>query len=95
MEIQKPLAPKVLHPQLRDYPRLPMPPEELHYVGEPLAVVIAESRYIAEDALELIDVDYEVLPAVGVHRRRAAARRPPRAQRRRVQCGRAAHPERR
>ncbi|MFI5590178.1 xanthine dehydrogenase family protein molybdopterin-binding subunit [Amycolatopsis sp. NPDC051758] len=73
MEIQKPLAPKVLHPQLRDYPRLPMPPEELHYVGEPLAVVIAESRYVAEDALELIDVDYEVLPAVGST---AAALRP-------------------
>jgi carbon-monoxide dehydrogenase large subunit len=49
---------------LCDYPRLPMPPEELHYVGEPLAVVIAESRYLAEDALELIEVDYEVLPAV-------------------------------
>ncbi|MFI5613631.1 xanthine dehydrogenase family protein molybdopterin-binding subunit [Amycolatopsis sp. NPDC051903] len=64
MEIQKPLAPKVQHPQLRDYPRLPMPPAELHYVGEPLAVVIAESRYLAEDALELIEVDYEVLPAV-------------------------------
>jgi len=63
-EIQKPLAPKVLHPQLKDFPRLPMPPEELHYVGEPVAVVIAETRYIAEDALELIDVDYEVLPAV-------------------------------
>ncbi|QYN19969.1 xanthine dehydrogenase family protein molybdopterin-binding subunit [Amycolatopsis sp. DSM 110486] len=64
MEIQKPLAPKVQHPQLRDYPRLPMPPAELHYVGEPLAVVIAESRYIAEDAMELIEVDFEVLPAV-------------------------------
>ncbi|MEV4601912.1 xanthine dehydrogenase family protein molybdopterin-binding subunit [Amycolatopsis sp. NPDC049253] len=64
MEIQKPLAPKVQHPQLRDYPRLPMPPVELHYVGEPLAVVVAESRYIAEDALELIEVDFEVLPAV-------------------------------
>ncbi|WP_326836135.1 xanthine dehydrogenase family protein molybdopterin-binding subunit [Amycolatopsis rhabdoformis] len=64
MEIQKPLAAKVQHPQLRDYPRLPMPPAELHYVGEPLAVVIAESRYLAEDALELIEVDYEVLPAV-------------------------------
>ncbi|HEY3463505.1 MAG TPA: molybdopterin cofactor-binding domain-containing protein, partial [Amycolatopsis sp.] len=73
LEIQKPLAPKVQHPQLRDYPRLPMPPEELHYVGEPLAVVIAESRYVAEDALELIEVDYEVLPAVGST---AAALRP-------------------
>lgn len=63
-EIQKPMAPKVLHPQLKDYPRLPMPPEEVHYVGEPVAVVIAESRYLAEDALELIEVDYEILPAV-------------------------------
>jgi carbon-monoxide dehydrogenase large subunit len=63
-EIQKPLAPKVLHPKLKDFPRLPMPPEEVHYVGEPVAVVVAESRYIAEDALEQIDVDYEVLPAI-------------------------------
>ncbi|HEX3788040.1 MAG TPA: xanthine dehydrogenase family protein molybdopterin-binding subunit [Pseudonocardiaceae bacterium] len=64
MEIQKPLAPKVLHPELKDFPRLPMPPVEVHYVGEPVAVVIADSRYVAEDALELIDVDYDVLPAV-------------------------------
>jgi carbon-monoxide dehydrogenase large subunit len=63
-EIQQPLAPKVQHPDLVDFPRLPMPPREVHYVGEPIAVVVAESRYLAEDALELIDVDYEVLPAV-------------------------------
>lgn len=65
LEIQKPLAPKVLHPQLKDFPRLPMPPRSVHYVGEPIAVVIAESRYTAEDALELIEVDYDDLPAVG------------------------------
>jgi carbon-monoxide dehydrogenase large subunit len=64
MEIQKPLAPKVMHPKLKDLPRLPMPPEEVHFVGEPVAIVVAESRYIAEDALELIDVDWEVLPAI-------------------------------
>ncbi|GAB2986611.1 xanthine dehydrogenase family protein molybdopterin-binding subunit [Amycolatopsis acidiphila] len=63
-EIQKPLAPKVMHPKLKDFPRLPMPPEEVHYVGEPVAIVVAESRYLAEDALELIEVDYETLPAV-------------------------------
>lgn len=34
------------------------------YVGQAVAVVIAESRYIARDALELIEVDYEELPAV-------------------------------
>jgi carbon-monoxide dehydrogenase large subunit len=63
-EIQKPLAPKVMHPKLKDFPRLPMPPEEVHYVGEAVAIVVAESRYLAEDALELIEVDYEILPAV-------------------------------
>ena len=34
------------------------------FVGEPVAAVVADSRYIAEDALELIEVDYEELPAV-------------------------------
>lgn len=34
------------------------------YVGEPLAIIIAESRYIAEDAAELIFVDYEQQTAV-------------------------------
>jgi 2-furoyl-CoA dehydrogenase large subunit len=38
--------------------------DKVRYVGEPVAVVVAESRYIAEDALELIDVTYEALPAV-------------------------------
>jgi aerobic carbon-monoxide dehydrogenase large subunit len=34
------------------------------YVGDPLAVILAESQYIADDALQLVDVDYEPLPAV-------------------------------
>ncbi len=34
------------------------------YAGEPLAVVVARDRYIAEDALELIDVEYEPLEPV-------------------------------
>lgn len=37
---------------------------KVRFVGEPVAAVVAESRYIAEDALELIEVDYEELPAV-------------------------------
>ncbi len=36
----------------------------VRYVGDIVAVVVAESRYAAEDALELIDVGYEPLPAV-------------------------------
>lgn len=38
--------------------------ERVRYVGEPVAVVVAEDRYLAEDALDLIRVDYETLPAV-------------------------------
>jgi carbon-monoxide dehydrogenase large subunit len=41
-----------------------MADHEVRYVGETVAVVIAESRRVAEDALELIDVDYEELPSV-------------------------------
>src|SRR6266702_1422202 len=36
----------------------------IRYVGEPLAVVVTENRYQGEDAADLVDVDYEVLPAV-------------------------------
>ena len=36
----------------------------VRYVGEPVAVVVAADRYLAEDALDLIEVDYEPLPAV-------------------------------
>jgi carbon-monoxide dehydrogenase large subunit len=38
--------------------------EEVVYVGEPIAAIIANSRYEAEDIAELIEVSYEVLPAV-------------------------------
>lgn len=37
---------------------------EVRYVGEPIAVAIAESRYLAEDALDAIEVEYEDLPEV-------------------------------
>ena len=36
----------------------------VRYVGEPLAVVVTEERYQGEDAADLVDVDYDVLPAV-------------------------------
>ncbi len=37
---------------------------KVRYVGDPVAVVVAESIVQAKDAAELIDVDYDVLPAV-------------------------------
>lgn len=46
----------------------------VRYVGEPLAVVVAASRYVAEDAAELVAVDYEPLPvALDAERAREAA----------------------
>ena len=38
--------------------------DEVAYAGEPVAVVIAEDRYLADDAAQLVVVDYEPLPAV-------------------------------
>ena len=36
----------------------------VRYAGEPVAVVVARDRYLAEDAAELVDVDYEPLDAI-------------------------------
>jgi CO/xanthine dehydrogenase Mo-binding subunit len=41
-----------------------MASEKVSYVGEPIAAVAASSRYIAEDALELIDIEFQPLTAV-------------------------------
>jgi len=38
--------------------------DTVRYAGEPVAVVVAEDRYIAEDALELIEIEFEPLDAV-------------------------------
>lgn len=42
----------------------PLPAEKVCHVGEPVAAVVARSKYQLEDAMELIDIDYEPLPAV-------------------------------
>ena len=47
----------------------PLAREKVRYVGEPVAFIVAASRYVAEDALELVEVDYEPLPTVADARR--------------------------
>jgi len=42
--------------------QVPLAKEKVRHLGEPVALVVAESRYLAEDALEAIEVDYEPLP---------------------------------
>lgn len=41
-----------------------LPTDKARHVGDPVAVVVARSRYLAEDACDLIEVDWEPLPAV-------------------------------
>jgi carbon-monoxide dehydrogenase large subunit len=41
-----------------------LPADRARYVGEPLVAVVAGSRYAAEDACELVEIDYEPLEAV-------------------------------
>lgn len=60
----KPLPQRFPHPALHYQPQYPLAAAQVRFVGEPVAVVVAESRYVAEDALELIEVDYTPLPAV-------------------------------
>lgn len=45
-------------------PYYPTATDKTRFVGEPVAVVVASDRYVAEDAAELVEVDYEPLPAV-------------------------------
>ena len=51
-------------------PEAPAPPMrvladgDVRYVGEPIAIVVAENRYLAEDADELVSINIEPLPAV-------------------------------
>ena len=45
-------------------PHPPMAVDEVRYVGEAVAVVVARDRYVAADAVAAVDVDYEPLPPV-------------------------------
>ncbi len=45
-------------------PRPPFAEGEARFVGDPVAMVVADSRALAEDGADLVDVDYEPLPAV-------------------------------
>ena len=63
-ELSKPFTPGRYAAGLRvPIPEYASAVEKVRYVGEPVAIVAAESRAVAEDALEFIEVDYAPLPA--------------------------------
>jgi CO/xanthine dehydrogenase Mo-binding subunit len=47
--------------EVRDYP---LALDKVRYQGEPVALIVADSKYAAEDALDLVEADYEPLAAV-------------------------------
>ena len=51
-------------PGFENFLQLPIDGEKVRYVGEPLAVVVATTPYVAEDALALISAEIEELPAI-------------------------------
>lgn len=42
----------------------PLAVDKVFWVGDPIAAVVAEDKYIAEDAAELVEIEYEPLPAL-------------------------------
>ncbi len=59
-----PAAPAFVAEKKQIPPRFPIAEKEVAYQGEPVAVVLTEAKYQGTDAANLIEVDYEVLPAV-------------------------------
>jgi carbon-monoxide dehydrogenase large subunit len=51
-------------PGMRNPERLSLATDKVRFVGEPIVAVAASTRAIAEDAVELIDVEFEPLPVV-------------------------------
>ncbi len=51
-------------PGFERYLQMSLADDRVRYVGEPIALIIAENRYVAEDAAELVYVDYDQMEAV-------------------------------
>lgn len=41
-----------------------LPTDRVTYVGQSIAIIVAETRFAAMDAAELVEIDYEMLPVV-------------------------------
>ena len=64
-DIENDVRPAIPTSRMKGYyatPYWPLARGKVRYVGEPVVAVVADSRYAAEDALGLIEIDYEPLP---------------------------------
>ena len=63
-EITHPFPPFSMMPDLYTPLYYALSKDTVRMVGDPVAIVIAESRHLAEDAIELIDIEYDPLDSV-------------------------------
>jgi carbon-monoxide dehydrogenase large subunit len=60
-----PLPKLIPHPTLVHHKtQVALARDYVHHAGEPVVMIVAESRYVAEDAVDLVEIEYEPLPAV-------------------------------
>lgn len=71
------LTADIVQPGFQPAGREALPVDRVRFVGEAVAVVVAVNRYIAEDAVELVQVDYEELPVLGTMEAALASGAPP------------------
>ncbi len=63
-ELARPLRPYLKVPHFNACEQPCLATGKVRFVGQPVVAVVAESRYQAEDALDSVEVEYELLPAV-------------------------------
>ena len=96
LDLESPLPMAWVPPgiEVNNPPHWAIAKDEVHHVGDPVALVIGSDRYAVVDAAEQVLVEYEPLPVVDRHRdgarrgRRPRARRPGHEQVARVVAGR-------
>ncbi len=63
--IRGPLPKLIPHPTLIHHKtQVALARDHVHHVGEPVVMIVAQNRYVAEDAVDLIEVEFDPLPAV-------------------------------
>ena len=55
---------KLINLDIKSQPMEALPSDRVLWVGQPIGYIVAENRYVAEDAAEIVDVEYEALPAI-------------------------------
>ena len=61
---EKKLAPRFPNPNIRGGLATPLALDRVRYTGEPVALLVAENSYVAEDLAVLVDVEYRPLPPI-------------------------------